>query len=203
MRYVTLEEGKTCPTACALRSRCYGGNMPLAKRIVWRGEKTGEGIAEAIRSAAPAMIRLHNLGDFPSISYARNILEAVQSAGSAAFGFTHWAPETTLGYAIRRWAKQNWGQFAIRTSYLAGSREPIAERSAVIVTHPDQAIEHNAVVCPEQLGQTPSCAECGFCWHSQRPVAFVLHENLAKLKAAKTIDIASPVALPVVLPKAA
>lgn len=183
MRYVTLEEGRTCPTDCALRSRCYGGNMPLAKRITWRGEKTGEGIAEAIRTSKPCMIRLHNLGDFPSIKYARSVLEALKESGSAAFGFTHWSPSTTIGYALRRWADENWGTFAIRTSYLRGSRAPIPERSAVIVEHPDQAKEHNAVVCPEQMGKTPSCAQCGYCWNSRRPVAFVLHENLARLKA--------------------
>ena len=192
MRYVTLEEGKTCPSDCGLKSKCYGGNMPLAKRITWRGEKTGEGIAEAIRTSKPSMIRLHNLGDFPSISYARNVLAALKESGSAAFGFTHWQPTTTLGYALRRWAADNWGTFAIRTSYLHGSREPIPDASAVIVEHPDQAKQHNAVVCPEQMGQTPSCAECGYCWHSRRPVAFVLHENLARLKTQPPVEIPAP-----------
>lgn len=182
MRAVTLEEGRTCPASCALRPSCYGGGMPFAKRVEWKGEATGEAIAGVIARAPRTLVRLHTLGDFPSIPYARNVLAALHTAGSAAFGFTHWSPGSTLGYAIRKWAKENWNVFSIRTSYLAGSREPIPERSAVIISHPDQAKEHNAVVCPEQMGKVASCAECGFCWHSQRPVAFVLHEQLAKLK---------------------
>ena len=192
MRAVTLEEGPTCPTSCALRPRCYGGNMPGAKRILWRGEATGKLIAEAVRGARPAMIRVHTLGDFPSIGYGRRMLEAVLESGSAAFGFTHHPPESTLGFALRQWAKQNWGRFAIRTSYLAGTRKPIRARSAVIVAHPDEAKAHNAVVCPEQMGQVASCAQCGFCWHSQRPVAFVLHENLAVVRGSPAV-VADPV----------
>lgn len=181
MKYVTLEEGRTCPTECQLRSKCYGGNMPLAKRLVWRGEETGDAIAEAIRTSRPALIRLHNLGDFPSTSYATKIIAALATSGSAAFGFTHHAPETNIGKALRRWAERHWDRFSLRTSYLHGSRAPIAERSAVIVSTPSDAAAHNAVVCPEQLGKVASCAACGFCWHSQRPVAFVMHEALRML----------------------
>lgn len=196
MRAITLEEGTTCPASCALRPTCYGGNMPSAKRLHWRGPETARAITDAVKSSPPAMIRLHTLGDFPTLSYARNMISALKASGSAAFGFTHWAPETTLGYALRTWAKDNWSTFAIRTSYLAGTRKPIPVRSAVIVSHPDEAKAHNAVVCPEQMGKVASCAQCGFCWHSQRPVAFVLHENLARLKAA-------PAAQPVTLKEAA
>lgn len=178
MRYVTLEEGRTCPSDCGIKGKCYGGNMPLAKRIVWRGEETGEAIAEAIRTSRPALIRLHNLGDFPSTSYAAKVIAALVSSGSAAFGFTHHPPEDNIGGALRRWAARHWDRFAIRTSYLHGTRKPIADRAAVIVASPSDAVAHDAVVCPEQLGRTPSCAACGFCWHSQRNVAFVLHEKL-------------------------
>lgn len=180
MRYVTLEEGRTCPSSCAIRSSCYGGNMNLAKRILWRGEVTGKGIADAIEHSSPSLIRLHTLGDFPSLKYARRVLSALLAGGSAAFGFTHHAPETPTGADIAEMARKHWDRFSIRTSYRHGTREPLAERSAVVISDPKQAAEHNAVLCPEQQGQTPSCAECGFCWHSQRPVAFVLHENLRK-----------------------
>lgn len=196
MRAVTLEEGRTCPTACQLRDRCYGGNMPGSKRILWTGDETGTAIAQAIaKSPKPLMVRLHTLGDFVSIKYAREMLAALKASGSAAFGYTHWGPETTIGYAIRTWAKQNWDVFSIRTSYLAGSRDPIAERSAVIVSHPDEAKAHNAIVCPEQLGQVGSCAECGYCWHGTRPVAFLDHEQLSKMKreapAAAPLQVAA------------
>lgn len=180
LRYVTLEEGRTCPTECALRARCYGGNMPLAKRIRWRGNETGKTIAAAIRQSKPAMIRLHTLGDFPTGAYVAEVYKAVIDSGSAAFGYTHHAPESEIGRGIRALARIRWDRFAIRTSYLHGTRAPIAERSAVIVERPEQAAKHNAVLCPEQQGQVESCGRCGFCWHSQRPVAFVLHANLRK-----------------------
>jgi hypothetical protein len=184
MRYVTLEEGRTCPMSCALRSSCYGGNMPLAKRIVWRGQETADLITREIATAPRSLIRLHNLGDFPGLSYARKVIEALKASGSHAFGFTHHQPESTLGYALRSWARKDWARFAIRTSYLAGSRRPIARRAAVIVKDPSEAKQHDAVVCPEQLGLTDSCTTCGYCWHSQRNVAFVMHESLRQAKAA-------------------
>lgn len=180
MRAVTLEEGRTCPAECAIRTQCYGGGMPFAKRLSWQGETTGQAIADAIEHSQPALVRLHTLGDFPSLKYARRVLSALLKGGSAAFGFTHHAPETPTGADIREMARKHWDRFSIRTSYRHGTRAPIAERSAVVISRPDQAAEHDAVLCPEQQGQTPSCAECGFCWHSQRPVAFVLHENLRK-----------------------
>lgn len=179
MRYITLEEGRTCPSDCALRPKCYGGNMPLAKRIIWRGEETGKAIADAVAKAGPVMLRLHNLGDFPSFGYAQRMLAAIKQAGGAAFGYTHHQPETEIGKQIRAMAAVNWDHFAIRTSYKAGTRKPILTRSAVIVERPEDAAAHNAVVCPEQLGKVASCAACGYCWHSQRPVAFVMHERLS------------------------
>lgn len=191
MRAVTLEEGRTCPAECALRPNCYGGGMPFAKRLAWRGEATAKAIAEAIRAAGPVLVRLHTLGDFPSFQYAERILKAIAAGGGAAFGFTHHAPESRLGDALRRMAAANWDRFSIRTSYLHGTRKPIAVRSAVVVEHPDQAKDHNAIVCPEQLGKVESCAKCGFCWHSQRPVAFVLHENLARVRTAPP-EVAQP-----------
>jgi hypothetical protein len=193
MRAITLEEGRTCPLSCALRPSCYGGGMPFAKRLIWRGEKTGIAIAKAVATSGPTMVRLHTLGDFPSFQYAQRLLHAVTAAGGAAFGFTHHQPETAIGKAIRALSVAKWETFSIRTSYLHGTREPIPERSAVIVAHPDQAAEHNAVVCPEQMGRAPSCAACGYCWHATRPVAFVLHENLAKGHGVPT-----PASLPAV-----
>jgi hypothetical protein len=178
IKYITLEEGATCPNSCLIRDKCYGGNMPLVKRVVWRGAETGRIIANRIRAAQPAMYRLHNLGDFPSMQYARQVRDAVLASGSAAFGFTHWTPRDTIGQALSRWAEKSWDRFAIRFSYRHGTRAPIPERSAVIIDHPDQAAQHNAVLCPEQKGLTDSCGSCGFCWHSQRPVAFMLHEAL-------------------------
>lgn len=175
--YATLAQAQR-DVACQIRDRCYGGNMPFAKRLRWSGEETGRSIAGTIRELTqPALVRLHTLGDFPSLSYAHAIRSALKTSRSAAFGFTHWQPETPIGSALRSlWDRD----FCIRTSYLHGSREPISERSAVVVSHPDQASEHNAIVCPEQMGRVKSCAECAYCWHTTRPVAFVVHENLSR-----------------------
>jgi hypothetical protein len=175
MRAITLEEGKTCPAGCSLRSACYGGNMPFAKRIRWEGRETGAIIAETIASSPASLVRLHTLGDFPTLEYAGQVLLALRTAGSAAFGFTHHQPETREGAGLRELSQKFWNRFSIRTSYLHGSRPPIAERSAVIVAHPSQAKQHNAILCPEQQGKVKNCGACGLCWNTQRPIAFMLH----------------------------
>lgn len=184
---VTLEEGRTCALECTLRDRCYGGGMHRAKRIRWDGEETGVAVAEAITNHPGIFLRLHTLGDFPSVEYVDRVFAAVtQSEGSAAFGFSHYQRETPVGERVAELSRQNWGRFAIRTSYEHGKHAPIPERSAVIISHPDQAKLHNAVICPEQLGKTKSCGSCGFCWHSQRPVAFLLHEVKKQFKKGES-----------------
>ena len=183
IRYVTLEEGRTCPASCSVKNECYGGNMPLAKRIIWRGAATGKTITAAIRAHSPILLRLHSLGDFPSVDYAGDVLLALRQAGSFAFGYTHHQPETPIGANLRTLAEQFWHRFAIRTSYLHGSRAPIPHRSAVIVESPGQAAQHNAILCPEQQGRVDNCGRCGLCWHTQRPIAFLLHGRT--VKAAK------------------
>lgn len=181
---VTLEEGRTCPAACTLRDRCYGGGMRFAKRIRWDGESTSLAIADAVKAHPGMMLRLHTLGDFPSEEYVNRVFDAVMSSGiSAAFGFTHNQRDTPIGKRIAELAKEHWSRFSVRTSYEHGTREPIPERSAVIISHPDQAKEHNAVLCPEQQGKTKNCGTCGYCWHSQRPVAFLLHEKIRDFKS--------------------
>jgi hypothetical protein len=65
---------------------------------------------------------------------------------------------------------RRWGRFAIRFS-----DAPVDECSTVSIEHPVQ-VPADAVVCPEQMGQTESCSTCGFCWQSRRRVvAFVQH----------------------------
>lgn len=182
MYAITLEEGRTCPMACQLRDRCYGGGMNRAARLLWEGEKTGVAVAHAMRAEKNAMFRLHTLGDFPSELYVvRTLLAVLDTSRNAAFGFTHHPPESEIGKMIRNASKEHWDRFAIRTSYLHGSRAPIKERSAVVISSPEQAKEHNAVWCPEQQGKVKDCASCGYCWHTKRPVAFLLHSKKKEL----------------------
>lgn len=185
---VTLEEGTTCPQACTLRDRCYGGGMPHAKRVRWQGEETGDAIAHAIHRAGDVMVRWHILGDVPSAQYVWSTLGAITaSKRSALFGFTHHQPETMLGALIAHVAQEEWARFSVRTSYEHGKRKPIPLRSAVIIAHPDQAKEHNAIVCPEQQGKVKDCASCGYCWHTQRPVAFLLHREQKEMQQDSSV----------------
>ena len=121
------------------------------------------------------MYRLHALGDFPTLDYTVDIYEALAASGSAAFGYTHWQPETPIGSALQRLAGKHWQRFAIRTSYKHGTREPLTDRGAVIVANSTEAKAHDAIVCPEQTGRARNCAACGLCWNTTRNVAFLLH----------------------------
>src|SRR5688572_2370267 len=71
---LSLEERATCPTDCFARAYCYGNGMQLARR-----HRIGDAdvffdrlaleIAELLDDNVGLLIRLHVLGDFPSVEY--------------------------------------------------------------------------------------------------------------------------------------
>ena len=173
----SLEEGRTCDPQCGLAKICYAGNMPRQQRILYEGEKTDRAVADAIYNHGPAHYRINTIGDIPTQGFLERILEAVIASRSTAFGYTHWQPENKLGGQIRLLSDQSWDFFSIRTSYEHGSRKPLKKCGAVTMEKFDKELlaEHNAIPCPEQLGQVKNCGECGLCWTTCRNITFQLH----------------------------
>jgi hypothetical protein len=116
------------------------------------------------------VVRLHGLGDFYSVEYVelwRMLLE--RHSGLRVFGYTARADDA-IAEALRVLARDaGWPRFAMRFS-----NAPFPRRSTVTIESVRQK-PADAVVCPEQTGETESCSTCGLCWQTEKRVAFLQH----------------------------
>lgn len=169
---LTLEERRTCPTTCQRLADCFGNNMHMAHRHIVDevfAEKLG-GELEALEEAHPRgfVVRLHVLGDFPSLDYVRMWAWALaEFPALRVFGYTAHAPDSEIGAELLGLASNQWPRFAMRFSGLA---KP--ELGAVVIA-PDEATEF--IVCPAQRGLTDCCATCALCWQTKKTIAFLKH----------------------------
>ena len=163
---------------------CYGNSMPYARRhdpsnlIDFACVLDHE--IEALQKKHPKgfMVRLHTLGDFPSLPYVnlwRHLLETYPALH--CFGYTsNWydAPdpeEAAIGRSILSLTNLYWRRFAIRFSL-----EAAVAQSAVVVDEADA--RENVVMCPAQTKASECCATCGLCWsHALRDksIGFLRH----------------------------
>jgi hypothetical protein len=116
-------------------------------------------------------IRVHSLGDFYSVQYVnlwRVMLDMVPQLH--VFGFTARVDaDDPIAHAVADLARDRWDRFAIRFS-----NAPQLTRSTVVIESADQK-PADAVQCPQQTGRASHCSTCGFCWNSERRVAFLRH----------------------------
>jgi hypothetical protein len=173
---LTLEERATCPTSCKHWRSCYGNNMHFAQRYA-HGEaleiKIVHDVAALYRQHQEGfVVRLHVLGDFYSVRYVQlwSIL-LDECPALHAFGFSaRWDYHNDpIAKALVDLVRRKWDRFAIRFS-----NAPVDECSTVSIEHPFQK-PSDAIICPQQLGQTSSYSTCGLCWQSRRRIAFVQH----------------------------
>ena len=170
---LTLEERATCPSSCQHWRSCYGNHMHLAERII--ADEFFEEIlwleleAYQRQHSGGYVVRLHVLGDFYSVGYVQFWERALAAFPALhVFGYTARCPGTDpIGRALHPLIVTRWDRFAIRYS---GVNEP--NRCAVTI---ERGASSAHVVCPAQRGGTECCATCGFCWQSQRTVAFERH----------------------------
>lgn len=172
MYSLSLEERATCPRTCRQFQSCYGNQMQWAIRFahgldleiqIWR-----ELAVLQKRYPRGFVVRLHLLGDFPSVSYVDLWQAALQFFPALnVFGYTHWQAHTPIGAAISVIRHHHWDRFAVRTS--DAQRGP---RTSVIK---DAVQAKGRIICPAQTGRTANCASCGLCWQTKKPIAFLAH----------------------------
>lgn len=173
MYSLTLEERATCPTSCEQWNNCYGNNMPFAHRFDHTHPKFYEYLGEQMfelynKHAAKGqgmVIRLHVLGDFYDKTMVDFWVHMLLNLPSLKiFGYTHHKSDTELGaYIDTHLNTVLRNQCAIRFS------DDLSTQFRATV---DSGVE---LICPEQLGKTKSCATCGYCWSSEKPVVFLGH----------------------------
>ena len=167
---LTLEERATCPRTCKVWSECYGNRMHMARRHRddgWLMTMLSFELEElAAKHPHGFVVRLHILGDFYSVEYARfwdRMLGTLPSL--RIFGFTAHAPSSEIG---RRLVRMNvtGDRCWIRFSGDLGAMGSLVIADARASVH---------VLCPAQTGKTDCCGTCGLCWTMQKPIEFERH----------------------------
>ena len=192
---LSLEERATCPKDCSMFSACYGNSMQLARRhriadLDYFFTLMDDEIREILETEDGLMIRLHVLGDFPSVDYVEwwnGLLE--RHPNLAVFGYTHRRPTERggdkIGDTIEDLKLVQPERFRIRWS----TDKPRAD-SAIVLDHiPDGPKYQGAIVCPAQRDATACCASCGLCWEANarlETIAFVKHGPKSSVAAAET-----------------
>src|SRR5690348_4524574 len=175
---LTLEERATCPTTCQNWNRCFGDNMPFAKRHQVDGVLM-TAITQDVRKLAGKypggfVVRLHILGDFPSVVYVDHWMGLLaQHQALHVFGYTHWPHGSPIGDAVVRMVKQ----FPKRVSILRSDGLPGDPLPLAITVDRGAPAAPGTVVCPEQSGKTASCLTCGLCMNGRASVTFIDHSR--------------------------
>lgn len=117
-------------------------------------------------------VRLHVLGDFYSVEYVKLWAGLIEKHPELhVFGFTaRWhAGKDPIARELVDLVMRRWDRFAIRFS-----DAPIDECSTVSIEYPGNKPD-DAIICPQQLGQTQTCGACALCWQSKKRIAFIHH----------------------------
>ena len=180
---LSLEERATCPSTCSVRGYCYGNGMQMARRHrivdadVFYDRLTIE-IGHLLKQHDRGiMIRLHVLGDFPSVEYVAfwsDILSEYDRV--ACYGYTHRLPKqgAEIGNAIASLKAAQPDRFRIRWS----SDVTEADSARIISYVPQAHRVEQGIVCPAQVKEDACCASCAFCWEPKTRldnVAFIMH----------------------------
>lgn len=174
---LTLTERATCPHTCRHWGDCYGNKMNWSDRLIVDQVliKRLDGELRQLQKEFPDgfVVRLHVLGDFPSVEYVGIWMYWLDKYPALhVFGYTaHW--ETgRIGRKIRHISDVLWDRFAIRTSNRA-----LPERAAISHYTGDKSLKTigDAIVCPAQNGRSDCCATCGLCWNTRKNIAFLVH----------------------------
>lgn len=175
--YLTLQERATCPVYCQQWGICYGNNMPNAVRF-----RHGAALEDAIERDIGVlsvkhpdgfMVRLHVLGDFYSVDYVRlwcRLLERFEML--RIFGYS---ARDRFNDPIGRALLQTRQEFGGVTGRFAIRFSNVREVGEAVVIDAVEKVPFGFVVCPEETGNTATCATCGLCWTMQKGVAFLEH----------------------------
>jgi hypothetical protein len=127
---------------------------------------------EALASTYPDgfCVRLHVLGDFATLEYAKFWIDAVRlTPAMHCYGFTAHDQNSKIGSLING-ESFKWDRFRIRFSYGEG------ERSANVRPEPPRKLYDEGQTCPADAEHDAlDCGKCGLCVSQKGPIIFKLH----------------------------
>jgi hypothetical protein len=185
---LSLEERATCPEDCSARGFCFGNGMQMARRhrigdadVFF--DRLGFEIMELLdEEPAGLSIRLHVLGDFPSVEYVSFWKEVLdENPNVMCWGYTHRAPTNwggdEIGDAIQAVKDAHPERFRIRWS-----TDVARPDSAIILDHVPRGARgpNQEIVCPAQTDATACCATCSLCWGAPNEnIGFIKHGRVS------------------------
>lgn len=169
-----LEERNTCPANCQQLARCYGNN--IGRRATrWNVDaklytRLNVELDELSYHHRAYVIRLHDLGDFPSAAYVEFWLAALKAhPGLRLFGYTHWSRESEIGAMIER---ADWDRLRIRFS----DNHTGPRTTHVIPDRGEQGRHQFGIICPaDHTRPAVTCGSCALCINSTVPIVFKAH----------------------------
>ena len=199
---LSLEERATCPRDCDARAFCYGNGMQMARRhrivdLDVFNRFLEHDVATILAGGVDGLlVRLHVLGDFPSVEYVAMWSDLLAEYPKlACYGYTHRRITADsgdeVGDAVAALKQQYPDRFRIRWSDAKSQPD-----GAVIVDYiPGDSRLREGLVCPAQTDDTACCASCGLCWegHARRDaIVFVKHGPKSLEAAAEHAKTAAP-----------
>jgi hypothetical protein len=184
---VTLEERATCPSSCTLLRECYGNSMPYARRHQAGSELIAALDAELRQKAKKHprgfAVRVHVLGDFYSLDYAKQWLRwMVEIPSLHVWGYTAHSMWSEIG----RWIDAGNDEWPDRWAFRFSVGEAEADRGYTATTiwrKPGESIVAEGQVCPMQQGKTQACALCWAPAAAATRIVFIGH-GMGTRKAA-------------------
>lgn len=195
---LSLEERATCPVECDARLFCFGNAMPFARR-----HKIGDPevfydrlnfeILGLLAEHPGLLIRLHVVGDFPSVEYVSFWADVLaENPKVAIYGYTHrrtkaWDGDE-IGDAIQSVKDRFPERFRIRWS----SEVSRPDGTVIVDYEPKRPRIDEGLVCPAQTDATACCASCGLCWDkgaTHDTIVFIKHGRKSLETAAETATI--------------
>ena len=171
---LTLEERKTCPSDCAMWTKCYGDNMPFAHRMSMGDGELRDRIEKELREHKGIVaVRLHVLGDFYSTGYVKFWADMMlRYPNLRVWGYTAHQPSSDIGRLIRDCNLAFTGRFLVRFS---NQPKPIEEEGVYTCAVGDA--DGDYITCPEQLGKVEDCGKCGLCMNPKvkKGIRFLSH----------------------------
>jgi hypothetical protein len=179
---LTLQERSTCPGSCELLKLCYGDAMPFAPRY-----NVNDALYEALTFDVAALakknpqgflVRLHVLGDFPTVQYVNFWSDLVATTPELnIYGYTHREHGTAIGDAIAAMVAR-FDRVTILRSNKKAADDPLP--GAHVIPSDATVAYPGSVICPEERGLTESCGTCGLCMNGRTNISFLDHSVEAR-----------------------
>lgn len=197
---LSLEERATCPASCSVRSICYGNGMQMARRhrigdSEMFFDRLGLEIADLASENDGLLIRLHVLGDFPSVEYVAFWKDALDEwENIAVYGYTARLPKAWGGDDIGDAVKEVKAAFPDRFRIRWSATTVRPDGAVVVGDVPTTAMLKQGIFCPAQSDATACCATCGLCWEpsaAEKTILFVKHGPKSNENAVAAVNNAA------------